>query len=424
MRQSIVLGWLKDAWEIATSELKRIFSDGGVVLIFFVAGMLYPLLYNIVYINGILEDTPLAVVDMADCSASRRYIREVDATRETKIAARCTTMEEAEKLMQERKVKGILYFPADFGDNLAALRQATVGVYCDMSSFLYYKNALMAVNHVMLSEHVQIQIERYAKAGFTDQEAAQLVQGLPYGENNPYNAAFSYSIFLVSAILLIIVQQTLFYGMSLLVGTVREKNHQYASLPPHLQGRGVGRVIFGRGSAYWLVYMGIAVYVAFIVPAIFGLPQRGNFWDILLLLAIFVTDCVFFSMVWSSFITRRESVFLLFLFMSPICLFLTGASWPTFAIPGFWKVFSYLLPSTFAVQAYLNMSVAGGGLTSAISQLNCLFLQMNIYLVLAFVAYYVEDWIFLHKDRIRSHRDQLDAKLGIDRQKMRSIIEG
>ena len=70
------------------------------------------------------------------------------------------------------------------------------------------------------------------------------------------------------------------------------------------------------------------------------------------------------------------------------------------------------------------MSVAGGGLTSAISQLNCLFLQMNIYLVLAFVAYYVEDWIFLHKDRIRSHRDQLDAKLGIDRQKMRSIIEG
>ena len=100
MRQSIVLGWLKDAWEIATSELKRIFSDGGVVLIFFVAGMIYPLLYNIVYINGILEDTPLAVVDMADCSASRRYIREVDATRETKIAARCTTMEEAEKLMQ------------------------------------------------------------------------------------------------------------------------------------------------------------------------------------------------------------------------------------------------------------------------------------------------------------------------------------
>ena len=424
MKHSIVFNWLKDAWEISINELKRIFSDGGVILIFFVAGMVYPLLYNIVYINGILEKTPIAVVDMADCSASRRYIREVDATREVKVAVRCTSMQEAEKLMQERKVKGILYFPSDFGDELAALRQATVGVYCDMSSFLYYKNALMAVNHVMLAEHHQIQVERYAATGLTDQEADQIVQGIPYEENNPYNPAFSYSIFLVSAILLIIVQQTLFYGMSLLVGTMREKNHKHVSLPEHLQGRGVGRVIFGRGTAYWTVYMGIAIYVAFIVPALFGLPQRGDFWNILMLLTIFVLDTVFFSMVWSSLITRRESVFMLFLFMSPICLFLTGASWPTFAIPSFWKVFSYLFPSTVGVQAYLNMSVAGGDLSTAYSQLNVLVIQTIVYLVLAFVAYYVENWISLHKERLRTRRDKLDAKLGIDRQKMRSIIEG
>ena len=424
MKQHFLIHWLKDAWDISTSELKRIFSDGGVILIFFVAGMFYPLLYNIVYINGILEKTPLAVVDMADCSASRRYLREVDATREARIAFHCTSIDEAEKLMQERKVKGILYFPADFGDNLAAMRQATVGVYCDMSAFLYYKNALMAVNHVMLAEHRQIQIERYSSAGFSEQEAAQLVQGIPYGENNPYNPAFSYSIFLVSAILLIIVQQTLFYGMSLLVGTMHEKNHHYSSLPEHLQGRGVGRVIFGRGAAYWLVYMGIAIYVAFIVPAIFGMPQRGDFWNILLLLAIFITDCVFFSMVWSSFITRRESVFMLFLFLSPICLFLTGTSWPAFAIPGFWKVFSYIFPSTFGVQAYMNMSVAGGGLNTALGPLNHMIIQTNVYLALTFMAYYMEHWISLHKDRLRSRRDQLDARLGIDREKMRSIIEG
>ncbi len=424
MKQHFVSDWLKDAWEIFANELKRIFSDGGVILIFFVAGMVYPLLYNIVYINGILEKTPVAVVDLADCSASRRFTREVDATREVKVAAQCTTMQEAEKLMQERKVKGILYFPADFGDNLAAMRQATVGVYCDMSSFLYYKNALMAVNHVMLAEHHQIQIERYASAGLTDQEAEQLVQGIPYEESNPYNPAFSYSIFLVSAILLIIVQQTLFYGMSLLVGTMREKNHKHVSLPEHLQGRGVGRVIFGRGASYWLVYMGITIYVAFIVPAIFGLPQRGNFWDILLLLTVFVMDSVFFSMVWSSFITRRESVFMLFLFMSPICLFLTGASWPTFAIPGFWKVFSYLLPSTFGVQAYLNMSVAGGDFSTAHSQIIHMVIQTNVYLALAFVAYYIENWISLHKERIRDKRNALHAKLGLDREKMRSIIEG
>ena len=53
--------WLRDFWNIGTHELKQIFSDWGVMLIFFVAGLGYPLLYNVVYLNGILEDTPIAV---------------------------------------------------------------------------------------------------------------------------------------------------------------------------------------------------------------------------------------------------------------------------------------------------------------------------------------------------------------------------
>ena len=266
MKQSYIHTWLHDAWEIALHEFRSIFRDGGVLLIFFVAGLAYPLLYNVIYSNGILEDSPIAVVDEAVCSESRRYIREMDATREVKVAYRCVNMAEAERLMQERKVNGIVLFPRDFGEKLARMETATLSVYCDMSSFLYYKNALMAANHVMLQEIGQIQLERYAAAGFTDIEAAQLVQPVPYEENNPYNDAFSYSFFLLSAILLIIIQQTLFYGMSLLAGTMREENRSFASLPDRFHGHGVGRIVLGRGAAYWFLYMGIGMYIAFIVP--------------------------------------------------------------------------------------------------------------------------------------------------------------
>ena len=236
--------WLHDTWEIGIHEFRSIFKDGGVMLIFFVAGLVYPLLYNVIYQNGILEDTPIAVVDNAACSESRRYIREMDATREVRVAYRCMDMAEAERLMQERKINGIVLFPGDFGEKLAHMETATLSVYCDMSSFLYYKNALMAVNHVMLHEIGQIQIERYAAAGFTDIEAAQLVQAVPYEENNPYNNAFSYSFFLLSAILFVIIQQTLFYGMSLLAGTMREQNRSFASLPDPVLG-GCTIMMFG-----------------------------------------------------------------------------------------------------------------------------------------------------------------------------------
>lgn len=416
--------WLRDFWDIAVHELKQIFSDGGVMLIFFVAGLIYPLLYNVVYLNGLVEDTPVAVVDMADCSDSRRFTRELDATREVKVAYHCLNMDEAEKLMKERKVNGIIYYPSDFGSNLVGRRTATVSVYCDMSTFLYYKNALMAANHVMLAELGRIQVQRYSALGLTEQEAVQLVQPVPYEENNPYNRTFAYNIFLVSAILLVIVQQTMFYGMTMLAGTMREQNRSFATLPDKLEGHGVGRVVLGRGAAYWLVYMGISMYITMIVPAIFGLPQRGEFIDILLLDMFYVADCVFFSMAWSTFVNKRETVFVLFLFMSPVCLFLTGTSWPVFAFPKFWKIFSYLFPTTFGVRAYINMSTAGGDITSATSQFMGITIQTMVYFFLSMASIYGENLVIKHRDQLREAREQLAEKVGIDTEEDIRVIRG
>ena len=278
--------WLRDTLHIFNLELGAILRDGGVMIIFIVAGFLYPILYNFVYKNGILEDTPIAVVDDAGCSDSRRMIREMDATREIDIAYHCADMEEARDLFQKRKVNGIIWFPSDFGERLTYHETATFSIYADMSSFLYYKNLLMGSEFVMLHEVNQIKIERLSFDGLTDQQADASVHAVRYEDVNPYNRAFSYSIFLISAILLLIIQQVMFYGMSMSVGTMREENRSFATLPDTLLGRGVGRVVLGRGAVYWLIFMIIGIYVACIVPAMFRFPQRGSFWDILVLLAI------------------------------------------------------------------------------------------------------------------------------------------
>lgn len=375
---SYVKQWLRDALGIFNLELKNVLHDGGVMIIFVVAGFLYPILYNFVYRNGILEETPIAVVDAADCADSRRMIREMDATREISIAYRCTDMEEAKDLFQKRKVNGIIYFPSDFGDRLAAKETAPFSIYADMSSFLYYKNLLMGSEFVMLHE-------------------LHSAEAVRYEDVNPYNRAFSYSIFLIGAILLLIVQQVMFYGMSMSVGTMREENRSFASLPDTYKGRGVGRVVLGRGAVYWLMFMVIGIYVACIVPALFGFPQRGSFWNILLLLSLFVTVCVFFSMTWTTLVTRRESAFLLFLFMSPVCVFLTGFSWPTTAFPAFWKAFSYLFPSTFGCQAFINLNTAGAPLEVVAPLLRALCIQGAVYFILACGAVYVENFILKYR---------------------------
>lgn len=401
MKNTFLKDWFKDAFDIMAHELKQIWKDGGVLLIFLAAGLIYPLLYNVVYLNGTVSDVPVAVVDNADCQDSHRFIREIDATPELRVAAKCVNMEEARRLMEDRKVNGIIMFPRDFGTKLARMETSTFSIYADMSSFLFYKSVLMGTNFVMLHEIGQIQMERYAMAGLTGQEISQLVKPIGYDDNNPFNRAFDYSFFLISAILMIIIQQVMFYGMSMLAGTQRERNHSFASLPDKLSGHGVVRVLLGRGGAYWLIFMGIGLYVSFIVPSLFGIPQRGRFVDIFNMLLFYVTDCVFFSMAWSSLITRRESVFLLFLSMSPVAVFLSGCSWPTVAFPGFWKLFSYIFPSTFGVQAFMNMSTAGGDMGTAHSQMIVMVVQTITYFLISYIAIFVENWIIRRKNEIR-----------------------
>ena len=388
--------WLRDTWRIFKSELSGVVHDGGVMIIFLVGGLCYPLLYNVIYYNGVLEDTPVAVVDMAGCKESRRYLQKVDATRELRVAYRCMNMLEAEQLMRERKVNGILYFPSDFGEKLARMETATLSVYADMSSFLYYKNLLMGVNYVMLDELGEIQVERYAASGLGVQEANQQVKPVLYEENMPYNRTMSYTLFFLSAALLLVLQQTMFYGMSIRVGTMREENRSFASLPDRLAGRGVGRVVLGRGAVYALIYLAIGLFVVYLVPAMFGFPQRGNYFDLLTLLLFYLLACVFFCTAWSSLITRRETVFSMLLFISPVALFLTGFSWPECAFPVFWKYFAYLFPSTFGCRAFIDLNSAGADLTAIRPELIGLTVQAVVYYAVSCIAVHVENWL-LHR---------------------------
>ena len=391
MRSNYIRKWFADAFGTMAHELKEIWKDGGVMLIILAAGLVYPLLYNLIYLKGTVSDVPVAVVDEADCADSRRFIREIEATPELSIKAECMNMQEARRLMENGKVRGIILFPSDFGEKLSRNQTTVFSVYADMSSFLFYKNILMGTNFVMLHEIGQIQMERLAASGMTGQEISQTVKPLMYEDNNPFNKAFDYSYFLISAILMLIIQQVMLYSMSMLAGTKRERNISFATMTDRFEGRGVVRVLTGRGGAYWLIFLGIGLYVAFIVPALFGIPQRGSFGDVLTMLLFFITDCVFFSMTWSTFITRRESVFLIFLSMSPIALFLTGCSWPTCSFPWFWKMCSYLFPSTFGVQAFINMSTAGGGMWAAQEQMTAIVIQTIVYFITSYIAVYVEN---------------------------------
>lgn len=390
---------IQDVWIVYTRELERIIHDKGVITIFFVAVLVYPILYPLIYFHESIDDLPIAVVDRCDSQLSREYCRKLDATREVEVRYKCLSLKEAEQLYNDRMVHGIIYFPEDFDRSIStAGSQAVVSVYCDMSSFLYYKSLLQASNFVMLDYHEQIQVQRYELLGNDHAMAQLLAKPLKYETVMLYNPGNGYPSYLLPAILVLILFQTLFFGICMLAGVAREKNGELYYMEGRHYERSTFRLVIGRAAAYFTIYIGLYVYTLGLVPHLFGLPHIGKFLDIMQLMIPFLLATIFYSMAVSVFIRARETAMVLLLFSSVVLLFLSGASWPTSNIPTFWKNMSYLFPSTFAINAYIHINSCGATIAETSREYIALWIQAGAYFIIASLGYYIFGWYYEKTD--------------------------
>ncbi|MDD4646317.1 MAG: ABC transporter permease, partial [Bacteroidales bacterium] len=105
---------IKDTYSVFINEFRAMFKDRGVVIIFMVASLVYPILYCGIYKNETLENVPIAAVDQSQSPRSAELLRHIDASKDLSIAGIFTTMEEARMAFDARKVHGIVFIPADF----------------------------------------------------------------------------------------------------------------------------------------------------------------------------------------------------------------------------------------------------------------------------------------------------------------------
>lgn len=360
----------KEIFAIWKEELRRVFRDGGVLIFFFLVPLFYPLLYAFIYDNEVVREAKLAVVDQSGSQLSREFIRRIDATPEVQVAAVCANPEEARRLMNRKKAYAVLLFPPDFSRQVHSGRQAHVSLYCDMSSLLYYKAFLLAATEVSLDLGKEPAQRNVAAA-----RPQILVDALRYEELMLFNPQGGFASFLVPAILILIIHQTLLLGVCMLGGTPVENVRR--------PRRGALAVVPGKSLAYLLLYVPVCLWALVVVPRLFSLPQAGHPADVLAFMLPYLSACIFFSMTLSGFIASRESPFLLFIFTSIVLLFLSGISWPSEAMPVFWKVLSYLFPSTPGIQGFVRIHSMGASLREVVFEYRLLWMQALVYFITA-----------------------------------------
>ena len=385
-------------------ELKRIFTDPGVVVIFIVATLAYPLLYKAIYWNEQITNVPVAVVDLSQSAESRTFLHHWNASPDIRLSHTCNSIAEAEQLLREQKVHGIVYFPRDFASQLAdPLGQAHISLYCDMSSFLYMKAIYLSCNQVMLESMRNIQIDRYESMGYGREFSWALVQDAPYTETALYNPTGGYGSFLIPAVLVLILHQTLLFGICMLAGTARDDDKVLYRVLGKGRVAGVLRLILGRAAAYFTIYYALAAILLGLLPRLFDIPHIGDIGDILRFIVPYILACIFFSMTVSVFIRNRESGLVLLISTSLIFLFMAGISWPKEMMPAAWRYLSYFIPYTWGAHGFIHINSMGATLWSTRNEYISLWILSG--------GYFLATCVITYFAGIRKEKEQTETVL-------------
>lgn len=384
-----------DLFIVWKDEFMHVITDAGVLIFFLVAPLGYPLLYCCIYNNEVAKEVPMVVVDESNSSRSREFTRLCDATRDVKVVGRCANMSEAEAALNEKKAYGIMLIPKDFNKNIVRGEKSYVMLYTNMSSLLYYKAFLATLTEVSLEMNEDIQISKMAS--LTDRQQEVEVTPLTYEHVTYFNPQSGFASFLIPAVLVLIIQQTLLMGISLLVGAARDRNTFRNLVPIQNHYRGTFRIVFGKTFCYLTFYAIVSVYLLWVVPRLFDLPQMGDRLTVALFMLPFLLSCIFFSMTLSAFVRDRESSFVIFIFLSLILIFASGISWPASAVPAYWKAFSYVFPSTFGIHGFVKMNTMGATLHDVGFEYLSLWVLTFVYFITACLVY---RWQILRSERI------------------------
>jgi ABC-2 type transport system permease protein len=375
---------VKSIW---LSEYKRLFSDKGVLLFFVGVQLMYPIIYPIPLHNQHVRELPVAVVDQDNSMMSRQLLRMIDATENMRIAERAQTLDETIQDFYKGTINGMIVIPKDFEKSIIKGERTAVAVYSDARYFMIYRQVYSGVVQAAGVLSAGIEVKKLMAKGIPAAQALNLRDPVPVESVPMYNANGGYGSYLIPAVLIIILQQTLLIGIGMLGGTSRERKALHYLIPDAHKTKSILPVIAGKTLCYLSFYIIHVVYFFGVLFKVYSYPQLASIITIVIYLIPFLLAVIFLALTLSTFFRSRESSVMFLLCTSiPFVLF-SGFSWPIDSMPLYLKVIAYCIPTTKGIEGFMRLNMMGAPFSAVFKSWMFLWGLAAVYFVCAALSF-------------------------------------
>jgi len=360
------------------AEWRRVLAIPGAFIVFVVSPLIYGIYYPQPYLNQILRKIPIVVVDNDHSEISRRIVQTLDASGATNVTIRAEGLSQARATLDRGEAFAVVEISPNTERDVLKGRIVHVPIYADATYLFVFRTISSGIATAINT----LSSELAAGGARTDGSLikATLASSSPTDVllQPIFNPVGGYGSYIVPAAFVLILQQVLLIGASLLtVVTMAQRTG------------GAFATVLGRGVAHLTIFLPALALYFVVLPHVYGFSTLGDPLQLFALVSVFTLATSFMGQAAGAWFKYPETPTLIFLGTSLPQLFLTGFSWPREAIPEAAQVVGYIFPSDFAIDGIVRINQLGATLWEVVRDWRALWIQAIVYFALAVMSVFL-----------------------------------
>ncbi|WP_321282722.1 ABC transporter permease [uncultured Vibrio sp.] len=339
-------------WQLIKAEIRSVFTNPVVTLTVFGGVIFYSFLYPLPYTQQTPREQPITVVNLDGSQTSLKLERMVDATPQVKIVSRLHTIEEAKQAFLNRDITGFLVIPEHFYKDLMLGKSSTLAYAADASYFLVYGTVVEGLAQAGGTLGAQVKVSKLVIEGVPLSMASHNYSAIKLNMKPTFNPTMGYIEYVVPAVFVLILQQTLIMAVGLQTGSQRHGRGYWSQVT-------TPSLLLVRTLIFVAIYFLLSTYYFGASFERLSVNHIAQATELLSLLVPFLLSCCGLGFWLGYLLPRRELVTLVVLVSSMPLIFLAGFIWPVESIPAPLLCVADLSPSTWAIKGFLALNQMG-----------------------------------------------------------------
>ena len=351
--------------------LTDVFKDKGIVLMLIIAPIIYGFFYPWPYSSEVVNHVPVGIVDKDNSDLSRTIVRYASASPQLD-TRRFLDEQSAKEAIWADEIAGYMVIPSGLEQNVLSGKAASVSVLGNGGYFLLNKNVQMGFLKAVSTVSAGVKIKKSVAQGAYAPTAAQNAQAVPLQIVPLYNQTEGYGAYVVPAVSIIILQQTLLMATAMLIGTWYEQRRHQTSISGWL----------GRITALSTLSFLIGCFYYGWAFELHHYPRGQNMLGSLLFLLLFCPAVATLGCLLGLWFRQRERSMQILIFSSLPMFFVSGYPWPADQLPTFLQIVRWFIPTTPAINTSVQLNQMGASISQVATGFYALAALWALYFAL------------------------------------------